>query len=76
MCGDPQCSGNTPAIPTIGVFVKAGGTGSYSVGGTAMPGWPGGRWSFAPQTPDGGAPATSGEYSVGIDRPDGGASLP
>jgi hypothetical protein len=76
VCGDPQCSGNTPPVPTIGVFVKAGGTGSYTVGGTAMPGWPGGRWSFAPETPDGGTPATSGEYSVGIDRPDGGASLP
>jgi hypothetical protein len=76
VCGDPQCSGNPSPIPTLGVFVKAGGTGSYTVGGVAMTSYPGSHWSYAPQTPDGGTASSVGEYSVGMDKPDGGATLP
>ena len=67
-------------VPTIGVFVKASGTGSYSVGGVEAGAYPKGRWSYTPETtldggPDGG-PTISAEKSIGIDRPDGSASLP
>ena len=68
-------------IPTIGVFVKAGGTGAYTVSGIdAGALYPNGEWSYAPNnTPDGGAdggPVYDYEKSIGIDRPNGSASLP
>jgi hypothetical protein len=67
-------------VPTVGVFVKANGSGDYTVGGVEANAYPNGRWSYTPETtPDGGpdgSPTVSAEKSVGIDRPDGGASLP
>ncbi len=67
-------------LPTIGVFVKAGGTGTYTVTGADPARYPGGEWSFAPNnTPDGGADGGmvfDYEKSIGIDRPGGTASLP
>jgi len=75
--GAAQCPDSCVAgVPTLGVFVKAKGTGSYTVGGVAMASYVGGRWSYTPQAPDGGTGASVGELSVGIDRPDGGATLP
>lgn len=65
--------------PTVGVFVKAGGTGQYTVGGQSVP-YAASAWSFTPHnTPDGGVDGgatTSGERSVGIDRPNGDVALP
>jgi hypothetical protein len=73
-CPDPECTGSASPTPTLGVFVKAKGAGSYTVGGVAMPSYAGGHWAYTPESPDAGAKA--GEFSVGIDRPDGGAALP
>jgi len=62
-------------VPTIGVFLKASGAASYSVGGMDA-GYNDGAWSFAPNVDGGdGAPA-SAEKSIGIDRPQGSATLP
>ena len=58
---------------TLGVFVKAGGPSSYTIGGAPPPNGgpsPGGSWGYAAHT-DGGA-----ELGSGVDRPDGGATLP
>ncbi len=67
-------SGSRLTVATIGVFVKAKGSGSYVVGGMDA-GYTGSAWSYAPNIGDGGAPQ-SGEKSVGIDRPSGAAVLP
>lgn len=68
------------SLQTLGVFVKAGGAGAYTVGGAPQPGYVGGQWSYAPNnTPDGGADGGmvyDFEKSIGIDRPSGTASLP
>lgn len=72
-CGDLQ---GTPraAIQTLGVFVKASGTGSYQVGGIDAGAYPSSNWSYAPDNAiDGG---TDAERSVGIDRPSATATLP
>jgi hypothetical protein len=62
--------GSRRILPTIGVFVKVGGTGTYSTVGSD-----GGAWSFAPNNnPDGGLP--NYERSIGIDRPSGSVQLP
>jgi hypothetical protein len=66
-------------LPTIGVFVKAGGTGAYAVGGVDAGAYPSGSWSYAPNASDGGVeggPVYDYEKSIGIDRPNGTASLP
>jgi len=71
--GDLQGTARAP-LQTLGVFVKANGTGTYQVGGIDAGGFPGSSWSYAPDNGiDGGYDA---EKSVGIDRPDGGATLP
>ena len=63
-------------VPTLGVFVKAKGQGSYVVGGIDAGAYAGGSWSYAPNLAgDGGAPQ-SGEKSIGIDRPNANATLP
>jgi hypothetical protein len=67
------------AIPTIGVFVKAGGAGAYAVSGIDAGHYPGGEWSWAPNNSDGGAdggPVFDYEKSIGLDRPKGVAMLP
>ena len=62
-------------LPTVGVFVKAGGTGTYTVGGVDGGSFPGQSWAYAPNNnPDGGIP--NYEKSIGIDRPTGAATLP
>lgn len=62
-------------IPTVGVFVKAGGAGTYMVGGLDGGSFPGQSWSYTPNNnPDGGLP--NYEKSVGIDRPGGSGGLP
>ncbi len=67
-------------LPTIGVFVKAGGAGAYAVGGVDAGAYPSGSWSYTPNnTPDGGAdggPIYDYEKSIGLDRPNGTAALP
>ena len=61
-------------IQTLGVFVKAAGTGTYTVGGIDAGGYTGGTWSYAPENAlDGG---TDAEKSIGMDRPNGAASWP
>jgi len=66
--------GGRGKMPTVGTFVKAGGTAKYFVGGTEKTDHPGGSWSYAPEaTGDGGVDAAR---SVGIDRPSGTAVLP
>jgi hypothetical protein len=61
-------------IQTLGVFVKASGTSSYTVAGIDAGSYVGGTWSYAPENAlDGGGDA---EKSVGIDRPTGTASWP
>ena len=67
------------SIPTIGVFVKAGGASSYSVGGADAGDRVGSEWSYAPNNTDGGpdgGTAYDYEKSIGIDRPNGSATLP
>ena len=67
------------SIPTIGVFVKAGGAASYSVGGVDAGERVGGEWSYAPNNTDGGADGGKVydyEKSIGLDRPNGSAALP
>jgi hypothetical protein len=81
MCSDLVTTAPTRlSVPTVGVLVKAGGAGSYVVAGVDAGTYPNGRWSYTPETtPDGGpdgSPTMSAEKSVGIDRPDGSASLP
>lgn len=66
-------------LPTIGVFVKAGGAGTYAVGGVDAGSYPSGTWSYGPNNTDGGPDGGTVydyEKSVGIDRPSGTASLP
>jgi hypothetical protein len=61
-------------LQTLGVFVKAVGTGTYTVGGIDAGAYAGGSWSYAPENAlDGGGDA---EKSIGIDRPSGSASWP
>lgn len=66
---------------TLGAFVKASGSATYTLSGSVDASRVGGTWSFAPEdTPDGGV-ADSGkpvasEKSIGVDRPSGTASLP
>ncbi len=68
------------SIQTLGVFVKAGGSATYTVGGIDAGSYPGGEWSYTPNnTPlDAGLDGPFYEYekSIGIDRPDGSATLP
>jgi hypothetical protein len=72
-CGDLQGTARAP-LQTLGVFVKASGTGTYAVGGVDAGAYPSGNWSYAPDNGiDGGFDA---EKSIGSDRPDGGVSLP
>lgn len=62
--------GSRRILPTIGVFVKAGGAGTYGTVGID-----GGSWSYTPNNnPDGGIP--NYERSIGVDRPSGTAQLP
>ncbi len=62
-------------IQTLGVFVKAAGTGVYTVGGIDAGGYTGGSWSYAPENSlDAGG--THSEKSIGIDRPNGSGSWP
>jgi hypothetical protein len=63
------------AIPTVGVFVKSGGTGTYVVGGVDAGAYTGSQWSYAPNNSDGGAdggPVLEFEKSIGVDRPQAG----
>jgi hypothetical protein len=72
-CGDLQGTSRAK-IQTLGMFVKASGTGSYTVGGVDAGSYPGGSWSYAPDNkPDAGLTA---EKSVGMDRPNASASWP
>ena len=67
------------SIPTIGVFVKAGGASSYSIGGVDAGDHVGSDWSYAPNNTDGGPDGGTVydyEKSVGLDRPNGSATLP
>ncbi|HEX7602940.1 MAG TPA: hypothetical protein VF316_15090, partial [Polyangiaceae bacterium] len=67
------------SIPTIGVFVKAGGASSYSIGGVDAGERVGGEWSYAPNNTDGGPDGGTVydyEKSIGLDRPNGSATLP
>ena len=62
------------ALQTLGVFVKAQGTGIYQVGGIDAGTYPGSMWSYTPQNnADAG---TDAELSIGLDRPNGSASWP
>ncbi|MBI2395031.1 MAG: hypothetical protein HYV09_36005 [Deltaproteobacteria bacterium] len=70
-------------LPTYGVFVKAGGSATYAIGGVdALRS--GGTWSYAPENASsaGDAGTTDATFvegpakSVGVDRPSGKASLP
>lgn len=56
------------AMPTVGVFVKAGGSAAYESGAPATPG---GTWAST-RNVDAGA----NELAVGIDRPAGSVALP
>ncbi len=72
-CGDLQGTARAK-LQTLGVFVKASGTGSYTVGGIDAGSYPGSSWSYAPDnSADGGLTA---EKSAGLDRPNASASWP
>jgi hypothetical protein len=58
------------AIPTIGLFVKAGGTATYQVGAPTTA-TAGATWTTTPNRADG-----ANEIATGVDRPSGTASLP
>lgn len=65
-------------LPTLGVFVKAGGEATYEVAGVPLV-RSGGEWAHAPENDAGVSDATFAEgpaKSVGLDRPSGTASLP
>ncbi len=69
-------------MKTFGLFVKAGGTGTYDVPGTTGR-VAGGTWSYAPENvPAGDAGVDGGVFfdgpakGVGVDRPSGTATLP
>jgi hypothetical protein len=67
--GDPR-----QAAPTIGVFVSAGATSTYKVGGVDRP-LANTTWSYAPQ-PYPAPQMVTTEHGCGADRPGGSVSLP
>ncbi len=58
-------------LPTIGVFVKAGGSATYKGGAPVSTPTAGGSWGTAPNKDKG-----ANEKGVGLDRPEGTAVLP